>query len=185
MRVSGFIPIPDPKINRVPIAQSSIALLEALSEYTHDAEKDLHLPVRIQKNGEEQSYRPPDVYLMRLTDSKSAQKKAPYILHQLVTFRNQQERGEDLESFALVRSIFCAYCDDEQEGSLYLLNMMERFRIPLLANPLIGKGGQFELNLQEGLESLIYPDDTAPYFVGETMTTWRIPPVKREVPQIW
>ena len=61
---------------------------------------------------------------------------------------------------------------------------MERFRIPLLRNPWIANG-QFELDLQDGVESMIYPDDTAPYFVGEMMTTWRMPPVKREVPQIW
>ncbi len=183
--MSGFIPIPTGESgHHVPIGADAVALLNALKEYTKEAEKDLLLPVRIQKKGEEQTFRPPDVYLMRLPDSQNAAKKAPYILHQFVTSRDQQERGEDLESSALIRSIFCAYCDDEQEGSLHLLNMMSRFRIPLLKDPWINKG-QFELNLQEGMESLIYPDDTAPYFFGEMMTNWRMPPVKREVPQIW
>ena len=183
--MSGFIPIPNLKVAQLPIDQNIVALMEALKEYTEEAEKDLLLPTRIQAKGEEQKYRPPDVYRMRLPDSKSAQKKAPYILHQLVTTRDQQSRGEDLESSAVIRSIFCAYSEDEQEGSLHLLNMIERFKIPLLKNPLIGKGGQFELNLQEGPESLIYPDDTAPYFIGEMITTWNIPPIKREVPEIW
>ena len=183
--MSGFIP--DRTVesgHHGSVGGDPVALLEALREYTCDAEKDLYLPVRVQKNGEEQIFRPPDVYRMRLPDSKSATKKAPYILHQFVTSRDIQNRGEDLESNALVRSIFCAYSDDEQEGALHLLNMMTRFRIPLLANPWIAKG-KFELNLQEGVESLIYPDDTAPYFAGEMMTNWRMPPVKREVPQIW
>ena len=183
--LKGFIPDVERQVVKHPIAQDSTALLTALEVFTKDAMKDLYLPVRIQKVNEEESFRPPDVYKMRLPDSKSAQKKAPYILHQLVTTRNQQERGEDLESSAVIRSIFCAYCDDEQEGALHLLNMMERFRVPLLKNPLIGDGGQFELNLQDGLESLIYPDDTAPYYAGEMISTWRIPPVKREVPQLW
>lgn len=181
-----YIPNPRPspvKLN--PIDQDTTGLMQALKVYTEEAVKDLLLPVRVQKVGETESFRPPDVYKMRLPDSKSATKKAPYILHQLLTTRNQQERGEDLESSALVRSIFCVYCDDEQEGGLHLLNVMERFRIPLLKRPLIGIGGQFELNLQEGIESLVYPDDTAPYFAGEIITTWRIPPVKREVPEIW
>ena len=183
--MSGFISEIDRQVVRNPVAQDSTALMQALKEYTEDAVKDLLLPVRVQKLGETESFKAPDVYKMRLPDSKSAAKKAPYILHQLLTTRNQQERGEDLESSAVVRSIFCVYCNNEQEGGLHLLNMMERFRIPLLKNPLIGVGGQFELNLQEGVESLVYPDDTAPYFAGEIITTWRIPPVKREVLQVW
>lgn len=183
--MSGFIPVSNPDSgHHVPIGCDAVALLEALKEYTQDVEKDLLLPVRIQKNGEEQIFRPPDVYKMRLPDSKSATKKAPYILHQVVTSKDMQERGQDLESSILIRSIFCSFCDDEQEGSLQLLNMMVRFKIPLLANPWLNKG-QFELDLQEGVESLVYPDDTAPYFAGEMMTSWRMPPVKREVPQIW
>lgn len=183
--MSGFIPDVQRQVVKHPVAQDVTALLQALVEYTNDAEKELYLPVRIQKLGETESFRTPDVYKMRLPNSKSATKKAPYILHQLVTTRNRQERGEDLESTALIRSIFCCYCDDEQEGGLHLINMMEHFRIPLLKNPLIGDGGQFELDLQDGLESMVYPDDTAPYYAGEIVSTWRIPPVKREVPQIW
>ena len=183
--MSGFIPIrTEESGHHGPVGGDPAALLEALLDYTRDAEKELFLPVRVQKTGEEQTFRPPDVYKMRLPDSKSATKKAPYILHQFVTSKDHQSRGEDLKSISLIRTIFCAYCDDEQEGSMHLLNMMTRFRIPLLANPWIAKG-QFELDLQEGVESLVYPDDTAPYFVGEMMTNWHMPPVKREVPQIW
>ncbi len=163
---------------------TKIILLETLKAYTEQAEKDLLLPVRVQRIGEVPITRPPDVYKMRLPDSKSAEKKAPYILHQVITSLDRQQRGEQLESDALIRSIFCAYSEDEQEGALHLLNMMERFRIPLLKDPWIANG-QFELNLQEGMESLVYPDDTAPYFVGEMITHWRMPPVKREVPVIW
>lgn len=42
-------------------------------------------------------------------------------------------------------------------------------------------GEQFTLDLEAGLEVLVYPDDTAPYFVGEMISTWILPPVEREV----
>lgn len=37
------------------------------------------------------------------------------------------------------------------------------------------------LDLEAGLETIVYPDDTAPYFVGEMISTWMLPPVEREV----
>ena len=82
-----------------------------------------------------------------------------------------------------MRSIFCVFCSDEQEGTLYLINAMERLRIALLKNPLIGNN-QFECDLKEGLEDLVYPDDTYPYYMGEMITTWKLPPIKREV-SLW
>lgn len=64
-----------------------------------------------------------------------------------------------------------------------LLNLMERFRIGLLKRVVIG--GQFELDLQAGMESLIYPEDTAPYYAGEMVSIWKLPPIKREVENLW
>jgi hypothetical protein len=137
--------------------------------------------VRIQREGEDQSYRSADVYLMRLPDSKSATKKAPYIIHQLITGRDMQEEGQRVTSTAQVRSIFCVYSDDEQEGSLMLLGLMERLRIKLLKQVVIGE--RYQLDLTQAAEALIYPDDTAPYFAGEMVTTWKIPSIEREVRQ--
>lgn len=39
----------------------------------------------------------------------------------------------------MVRSIFAVYNDDEQEGGLMLLNLMERLRIRLLREVVIGR----------------------------------------------
>lgn len=163
------------------IDSSRVDLLERLKEVTQDAIKDLILPVRIQREGEDQSYRSADVYLMRLPDSKSATKKAPYIIHQLITGRDMQEEGQRVTSTAQVRSIFCVYSDDEQEGGLMLLGLMERLRIKLLKQVVIGE--RYQLDLTQGAEALIYPDDTAPYFAGEMVTTWKIPSIEREVRQ--
>lgn len=163
------------------IDSSRVDLLERLKEVTQDAIKDLILPVRIQREGEDQSYRSADVYLMRLPDSKSATKKAPYIIHQMITGRDMQEEGQRVTSTVQVRSIFCVYSDDEQEGGLMLLGLMERLRIKLLKQVVIGE--RYQLDLTQGAEALIYPDDTAPYFAGEMVTTWKIPSIEREVRQ--
>ncbi len=162
-----------------------VRLLEVLKECTEEALKDLLLPVRVQAAGEEASERKPDVFLMRLPDSKTPTKKAPYVLHQLVTQSNKQSAGEKFpDCKAAVRTVVCIYSDDEEEGSLMLLNVMERLRIRLMRDPILGK--QFELDLQNGsLEYLIYPDNTAPYYMGEMATNWVLPPVKREVPETW
>lgn len=162
-----------------------VMLLEALKDFTECETRDLLLPTRVQKVGEKPALRPPDVYRMRLPDSKSADKKAPYYIHQLITASDKQKPGEETDSIANIRTIMCAYCEDEQEGALHLLNMSERFRIPLLRKRLIGDKGQFSLNMEEGLELFIYPDDTKPYFLGEIVSTWHMPPVEREVPEAY
>ena len=74
--------------------------------------------------------------------------------------------------------MFCVYCDDEQAGALHLLNLMERLRIRLLQQVTIGQ--QYQLDLEAGVEMLIYPEDSAPYFAGEMSTTWKMPSVERE-----
>ena len=103
-----------------------IILLERLRAFTEEATADLIMPTRMQKGDTEQGYRPADVYLMRLPDGTSATKKAPYVLHQVITGMDQQPQGQRVTSSAKVRSICCVYNDDEQEGGLMLLNLMER-----------------------------------------------------------
>ena len=156
-----------------------IILLERLRDFTKEATADLIMPTRMQKGDTEQGYRPADVYLTRLPDGTSATKKAPYVLHQIITGMDQQPQGQRVTSSAKVRSICCVSNDDEQEGRLMLLNLMERIRVALLRQVVIGE--QFTLDLEAGLEVLVYPDDTAPYFVGEMISTWILPPVEREV----
>lgn len=162
-----------------------VRLLEMLKSCSKETLKDLLLPVRVQSADEKASERPPDVFLMRLPDSKSPTKKAPYIIHQLVTQSTTQKAGEKFPSCrATVRSIVCVYSEDEQEGGLMLLNVFERLRTRLLRDPILG--GQFELNIDDGaLEYLIYPDNTAPYYMGEMASDWDLPYVKREVPEVW
>lgn len=159
---------------------TKIILLDRLRDFTHEAIKDILLPVVQQR---EDAVPPPDrateVYLARLPDGKSAKKKAPYILHQIITGKDIQQPGYRPTASANVRTIFCVYHRDEQEGGLALLNLMERLRIALLAQAVIGN--QFVLDLEVGLESLVYPEDTAPYYAGEMISTWKLPAIERKV----
>lgn len=152
---------------------TAVILLEQLKAFTEEATKDLIMPVKMQKGDTEQSYRVAEVHKMRLPDSGSATKKAPYIIHQVIT-------GKDTtESQTVIRSIFCVYNDNEEEGGLMLLNLIERVRIALLKAGTVGN--QFTLDINAGVERLIYPDDTAPFYAGEMISTWKMPTVKREV----
>lgn len=157
-----------------------IDLLEQLKIVTAAEIKDIILPVRLQKGDDAQQYRAADVHLMRLPDSSAAQKKAPYIIHQLITGKDAQAQGEQSSASTVIRSIFCVFNDSsEEEGALMLLNLMERLRIRLLRQVVIG--GRYQLDLVSGVESLVYPDETAPYFAGEMISTWILPAIKREV----
>ena len=159
---------------------TKVKLLQQLKLFTEEAVGELLLPVRMQKDDAEQpAPRPATVYLMRLPDSTAAAKKAPYIIHQAITGSDSQAEGQLIQCVTAVRSIFCVYSDDEQAGGMLLLDLMERVRIALLRQVVIGR--QFELDLQNSFEQLIYPDDTAPYYAGEMMSNWKMPAVEREV----
>lgn len=156
-----------------------VILLQCLKDFTEEATKDLLMPVKIQSEKDTETERRAEVHLMRLPDSKAAHKKAPYVLHQFITGEDQQTPGNRDTSTATVRSIFCVYSDNEEKGGLILLNLMERLRIALLRQRVIGE--QFTLDLEAKLEALCYPDDTAPYFAGEMVSVWKLPAVEREV----
>lgn len=160
-----------------------ITLLEQLKKLTQESVGDIIMPVRMQKGDTEPILRSADVYLMRLPDSNASQKKAPYIIHQLITGKDVQPEGENETASAVIRSIFCVYNDNEEDGALLLVNLMERLRISLLKQVVIGD--QFQLDLAAGLESMVYPDDTAPYYAGEMLSTWILPAVQREVRSQW
>lgn len=157
---------------------SKVILLKELKAFTLDVTRDLIFPVAQQKEDKEPPKpRTAEVFCTRLPDSKSAKKKAPYILHQFLNDKAVQPSGNQLGWTAFVRSIFCVYNPDEQEGGLSLLTLMDQLYLSLLERPIVG--AQFTLDLEAGMESMVYPEDSAPYFAGEMVTAWRMPPVKR------
>lgn len=167
-------------------------LLEALKAFIQEAIRDLLLPIRAQSKEDEELFleepdkgiRVPDVYLMRLPDSKEAKKKAPYVLVQLITAGDVQDEKQFDDSYATVRIICCVYDKDEQRGALNLLNLACRIRIALLKQCAVGENNAFVLDKSEKLEFMAYPEDTAPYYPGEMIGLWHLPPIKREV-RLW
>lgn len=156
-----------------------ISLLDNLKAFAESETANILLPVAVQKEGEEETSRAPEVHKMRLPNSKQWKKKAPYILIQALTSADQQLQGQRPEASCTVRFVFCVYCRDEEEGAMNLLNLMERLRIALLKTQTIS--GFFRLDLTEAVESMVYTADEAPYFGGELLTSWHIPAIEREV----
>ena len=154
-------------------------LLDELKAFTEDAIAHLLLPVRPTKETPAPADRAADVYMMRLKKSSAAKEAVPYIIHQVITTDDGQNEGQSDTAEVCIRSIFCVYCDDEQQGGLYLLNLMTRFKVALLRQVVID--GRFRLNKEKRVQSLIYPDDTAPFYSGETVCYFELPAIKREV----
>ena len=163
---------------------TSVMLLEALKKRSEAAIAELIMPVKPTKEEPDPASRAPDVYRARLPDGKASNKYAPYILHTVINSSYNKQQGEITPlGLVNVRTLFCVYCEDEQEGGLMLLNCMERIRIDLMVNPILEK--QFKLDTEGGIEQLVYPDDTRPFYLGEMMSVWKMPPIKREERSVW
>lgn len=154
--------------------------LEHFKEYLTAKTAHFRLPTAVQKGDSEQKFRAPEIYKMRLKNSSEAKKVAPYIIVQYVNGMDKQPEGKNSDSTAFFRFIFCVFSDDEQEGSAMLLNVMDAVRIGLLKDVVIA--GRFKLDKEASLEMLVYNEDTAPYYAGELVGTFILPPIEREVP---
>lgn len=154
-------------------------LIEDLKAFVENSLKDFILPTKLKKGDLEQKFRSPVVFKQRVPDSSSATDKAPCVLLQLTDGSDVQNSGDKLASTAHVRIVFMIYCNDEQEGAMSLLEVMERLRIDLLKTVFLNN--QYVLDTTAGVETHVYNDDTAPFYIGEMSTTWQMPPVKREV----
>lgn len=168
---------------------TKVQLLLDLKAFTEEVLKNETLPVREQKedNGIAPRDRAPEVHLMRLPDVKSYEKRAPYVLHQVVTGHDGVEkRGEgafrhnQMTAGTVVRSVFCVYDRNMERGTMALLQVMEQFRVSLLERGCVG--GQFRLDLDQGISTMVYPfnknDRPDPYYSGEMVTSWILPPVE-------
>ena len=85
---------------------TSVVLLEQLKAFTEKIMADMILPVAMQQGDTEQAYRAPEVYLMRLPDSRAAKKKAPYIIHRVIPLETEQQPGSEERTVVSVRSTF-------------------------------------------------------------------------------
>lgn len=122
-----------------------------------------------------------EVYKMRLPNKTAQTERVPYLLLQYIKSTDTQEQGQDPESECTVRIVAATYSEDESEGAMCVLNLLTRIRVALLKDGVVG--GQFVL--KSPLEMIVYPDSTAPYYLGRMMTTWTMPIIESEVQQIW
>ena len=125
-----------------------------------------------------EDYVPAHIYPQRLPNNYDMTKITPYILVRFLHGDDSQKAGFDVESTAVVRMTFTVYNQDEPEGELMLLNLMERVRIALLKKVVIGD--LFTLDLTDGLSCDVYDGIKYPYYAGEMITTWQLPPIERE-----
>lgn len=156
-------------------------LLESLCGFTREAVKDLLFPVEMQEDDEAQPMpRPPDVYDYGIPDFAEAEKKAPLIIHKVITANDSWPEGaQEPVSKAVVRTVFGIYHPNNQEGERCLLGLVERLRIALWRQRVIGR--QFKLDMKAGADYLIYDKQLPPFYAGEMLTTWLLPSVKLEV----
>lgn len=155
-----------------------VELLDSLKVFCEDALRELMLPVYSPPNAPET--RPPDVYKMRLPKKNMVTEAVPYVLLQVITGEDTQAVGENEESECKIRIVACCYDEDDSEGALQVLNVLTRLRTAFLKQRVIGN----KFTLQMPLEWLVYPADeenTGHYHVGEMLTIWEMPIIKREV----
>ncbi len=147
-------------------------LMDSLKGYCEEKTKDMLLVARVPENGTEAGERPPKVFIGNLPDKEAEKKAAPYILLKLLTTKD-----EDEESTAMVRIIVVTFSEDKQENYIQCLNVVSKLKASLLEDVVI----ENRYFCRKPIESIIYDDDLEVYQIGEIMTTWEMPQVKRNI----
>lgn len=149
-----------------------LELLGALERYCKEITKDMRLVARVEENGTQAAECPPKVFIGNLPDKKAERKAAPYILLKLLTGKDDNE-----ESICRVRIICVTFSEDKQENYIQCLNLVTKIKTKLLEDVVI----ENRFSCQKPVEFIIYDDDLEVYQIGEIMTIWEMPKVKRDV----
>lgn len=152
-----------------------LVLLDELQAFVIKATKDIVLMSRERDENDKRKESKITVFKMRLPNKEAETQQVPYILLQFINGKDL----DDSDDVAYVRIVFTSYCEDREQGSLDVLNVLSTIRTNLLK--LISLGGYF--TLKRPLEYMVYPEDTSPYYMGEMMTIWQMPDIKKEVQQ--
>lgn len=157
-----------------------VMLLEALKVRQTEDLKDLLMPT-VPKKDKPSELRTVEIFKGKLPDRKSETEKAPYIVNAVLNSNFFRNPGEEPMSLVTIRSTMCIYNPDNEEGTLMILNILDRLRISYTKNPIVD--GVFELLFDEEhpIQDLVYPDETMPFFMADQVTVWKLPPVEREV----
>ena len=159
-----------------------IILMDRLAEFVQDVTKDIKLQVRVRnQNPNEEKVREANVYKMGLPSKDDQTQKIPYILLQFLTGKDDKQEREPEESTCKIRIVIATYSEDGGVGPYDVLNLILRIRGELEKTGIIGK----QFVLQKPLAYIVSPDNTPPYYLGEMITNWSIPTIRREVEEIW
>ena len=153
-------------------------LLDEMKVYVEREIKDLILPTRVDRRKGETPERPAEVHTMALPNKKAETERIPYVLLQFLTSKDEQEPGEHPESSCKIRIVAATYSENKAEGSRCLLNLLTRIRLAFLRDGSVAD----RYLLKPPLEMIVYQDNTAPYFLGEMVMGWTLPPVYLEPP---
>lgn len=159
-----------------------LELLDALKAYIENETRDLLLPVRVDRKSGKNNERPAEIHTMALPNKNAETERIPYVLLQFLTSKDEQEPGEYPESSCKIRIVAATYSEDKAEGSLCLLNLLTRIRMAFLRDGSIADRYLLKISKEQPLEIIVYPDNTAPYYLGEMMTEWTLPTVNLEPP---
>lgn len=159
---------------------NSVDLLNVLAEFTREATKDLILPTKPEKKNESAA-RAAEVHMMNLPDPSAVRTKAPYIIHQVVDIKDVQQPGQQDKAFCTVRTVFCVYHSNAEDGGIALLNLMERLRTAMLRKCVLAS--RYRLDKSAGVQGGPYDsEETRPYYLAELISVWEMPAIKQEVP---
>lgn len=155
-------------------SNTPIDLLNVLAEFATEHTSNLLLQKRPESRKEEQEvFIPPSVYKMDLPKKEDEERRIPYILIQILTGKDEQKPGELPDSTCSVRFVVAVYSDDMGEGKLNVLNVLTRLRMGLLQRKALG--GAFLLS--DSIEWVVDPMPPVPYFFGEMIMTFEMPPI--------
>ena len=155
-------------------------LLDELKKFIEAETKDLLLPVRLERGSTGPKERAPEVFTMRLKKSADKTNKVPYVILQFIKSEDSQEPGQPVRCKSWVRIIAATYAESEDEGALSVLKVLTRIRLAMLRAGIVGR----QFVLRPPLEMIVYPDSTAPYYLGEMMSVWSMPKMESEV-NLW
>lgn len=159
-------------------------ILDILKPYCEEKTASLNeLKVSLQKGDTERTMRAPRVFKGRLPNSLSYEKYAPYIIIQYRTGYERQTDGRYSKSTAIVGFICVVYNQNEEEGAAELNNVIDRLRLALLRDGVIGDLLKVDKS-DEGLITYIYAENSAPYYGGELVVAFDLPSTEREVPSL-
>lgn len=153
-------------------------MLDLLKKFCEEVTGHMKLSVALQKDDEDIIQRAPEVHCMRLPQSNSVRKYVPYVIIQYISGKDVQPQGMSSTTTAVIRFIVCVYHENEECGAKELNNVMDCIKIALLQDGIVGNA--LLLRKDAGVETFVYPDDTAPYYGGEIVATFEIAAIERD-----